>query len=551
MQNSQQAVLTASDLLCFIVSFQPGAPRDIIHLKSRFPPDEGWPLFAHPIDYGMHVNDITPILGPWLAYYGTSRLPLLFECMPHAKPIVVTFAANNGRLDLLQLMFERHGLQVLDTQWTLFALAAAKGDMATMDFLHSVGHVNDVKQTAASVGKNGDLPMLCFLHSIGHTKDIKFAAAKAAENGHLAVLRFLLDTYSGPRMSDWIPAHNAMDVARNNDVDTLKWLLDEWYPVVNPNELSAILPKAFNLAMKKDDASMAQVLAPKMQEIQRSNSKIMLFFLTTDFLLPHLDADLIVPTDVWKEYLSQAVWDDENQPWPMYTIPHLVVLFNMMSCYQAGSPQRSTTLKQCLEGATILGRLDVMSWLVETMEMDPSDVQDVFASTKIGERGSDFLAVYDKTVAGFMNSHSIRGERKYMLEVLSDYIHETDDVNWNALRTSSNKSVFECAVIRFFDAIAKKEGWEAAVAGRCFQFMLQFGHIRLDTHRMFYNVWLSMIPDDDVAQAKKRAFESEMLNQAKSKQQKAIIKLLMDEAAAQASSAAHEDAHDMLDNDEI
>ncbi|KAF0719648.1 Aste57867_887 [Aphanomyces stellatus] len=512
MQNSasQQAALTASNLLCLIVSFQPGAPQDIQYLISEFPPDEGHPLFAyHRYDYGMRVNDIAPILAPWLATYGTSRLPLLIDSMPHATPIVVTFAANHGRLDVLKLMYKSHGLQVLNTQWTLFALAAAKGDLASISFLHSVGHTSDINIT------------------------------------------FLLQTYGGTGKSDWITSHDAMDVARNNDVITLQFLLDEWYPVVNPEDIYSILPSSFILSMDQGCTAMAHYLAPKMQEIQRSNSKILLFFLTTDFLQPHLDADVIVPTDVWKEYLSHAVWDDENQQWPMYTISHLVTLFNKMLCCQVGSPQRSTALKQCLEGATILGRLDVMLWLVEAQAMDPLAVQDMFASTTIGERGSDFLAMYDKTVAGFMNTHNIRGERKFMLDVLTDYIQETDDVIWNALRASPNKSVFECAVIRFFYVIAKEEGWEAVIAGRCFQFMLKFGHIRLDTHRMFYNVWLSMIPDDDVAQAKKRAFESEMHNQAKTKQQKAIIKLLMDEAAAHACSAAHEDAHDMLDNDEI
>ncbi|KAF0719653.1 Aste57867_892 [Aphanomyces stellatus] len=489
----QQAALTAR------------APPDIQDLIRELPSDQGHPLFAHhTFDYGRQVDVIAPILAPWLEIYGTSRLPLLVDSMLHVKPIIVSFAANHGQLDILKLMYDQYGLEVFDTQWSLFVLAAAKGDMASIGFLHSVGHSNG----------------------------IQFAAAKAARNGLLPVLRFLLQTYDSAVMSDWIESHVAMDVVRSNDVLTLEWLLDEWYPVVNPDELNVILSCAFIHAMDEGNEfiGMAHCLAPKMKEIQRSNSKILLFFLTTDFLLPHLDADVIVPTDVWKEYLLYAVWNEAYETWPMHTISHLVTLFNKMSCYRVGSPQRSMALKQCLEGATTHGRLDVMSWLVETQAMDPLDVQDVFASTIIGESGSDFLTGYDMAVAGFMNTHNIRGERNYMLDMVSDYIREIEDVDWDALRTGPNNSVFEYAVIHFFDVIAKEEGWEAAVAGRCFQFMLKFGHIRLDTHRVFYKLWLSMIPDDDVAQAKKHAFETEMLNQTKSKKQKAIIKLLMDEA---------------------
>ncbi|KAF0705710.1 Aste57867_6976 [Aphanomyces stellatus] len=238
-----------------------------------------------------------------------------------------------------------------------------------------------------------------------------------------------------------------------------------------------------------------------------------------------------IATDDWRKLLHSC------------TIPRLAPLFDKLTCLQVGSTQRRASLKQCLEAAMVFGRYDLMQWLVETQTMEPLDVRATFASVKVaGEIGHLDLCGMD--MAEFLTKHDVQFTRDCMLQIMCAYMRQTKLVDWNAWRIQPHDSIIMFAVSRFFNVLVKEEGSEAAVVGRCIQYLVaSYPTPGLTLLRRVYQLWQSMLlNEDDVA--KKRTIETEMLDEAKEMDRKAIVRWLLNETSAAGASQLATGAND-------
>ncbi|KAF0696607.1 Aste57867_12647 [Aphanomyces stellatus] len=493
---SQAVVLRSPDILTLVYQYQSGVPHDILAFQyvgsmNELPSDNSVSFFVS-----------------WLKTYGTSRLPLLVDSMPHTKSIVVVYAVNHSRVDILQVVFERYGLDALTSSGRISQLAAIKGDVATVEFLYRVGYP-------------------CYS---------EYPAEYALKHGQLSVLQFFVQAADATELRDWIQAHHVHGKVRENDLTATRWLVEVWFPAVSPEAIGPLLFDSMAIATIEGHVEIATWLAPKVQAVLRGDIEIAFIYMMqekTDFLLPFVDPDVVVLPEDWFKLLYSC------------TIPRLTTLFSKLTCLQG--TKRAEALKQCLDTATCSGHFHVMQWLVETQAMDPLDVRDVFASTKVVDASSflnangstNLLNKYDMKMAGFLATHNIQFERDFMLDVLCTYIHDTKVVDWMALRAQQPKSIVHFAALRFFNLISKEEGSESAVVGRCLQYLVKaYDTPSLAKRRKFYQLWQSIAQDDEVAQSKKRTIEAEMLDEATAEHRDTIIKWLTANISARASQSS-------------
>ncbi|KAF0697982.1 Aste57867_11364 [Aphanomyces stellatus] len=187
-RNSAASIALGScDLFLAITGFQDGMYRDMHPFRPLKKPSHNAYMDKTP----KQVVSIDAALKPWLTLYGTSRLSKLFQQMPHMQDIVVLHAVIVGRVDLLQWF---HAC-LPDRFWAfpdpLLDVAAAHGQLAALEYLHTIGHPGCTRNAMDWAAFHGHLHVVQFLHAYRSEGATTKAMDAAAMNGHLPVVEFL------------------------------------------------------------------------------------------------------------------------------------------------------------------------------------------------------------------------------------------------------------------------------------------------------------------------------------------------------------------------
>ncbi|CAK4086550.1 unnamed protein product [Aphanomyces euteiches] len=202
-----------------IQAFQAGVHRDFIPFLVLQTPKQHNPFNNFALDHPK-FEKLNAALTPWLDEYGLSRLPTLFKAMSFMKQNVLLHAVYEGHLHLVEHLddhfdlLQAFGLNLID-------IAASRGNMPLVVYLHERGHPGCTKVAMGGAAQNGHLDVVKFLHSHrqegcyrgaletatlgGHLEVVEWlcgnkidpctdvAAKFAVESGHLAIYEFLLD----------------------------------------------------------------------------------------------------------------------------------------------------------------------------------------------------------------------------------------------------------------------------------------------------------------------------------------------------------------------
>ncbi|KAF0717209.1 Aste57867_2436 [Aphanomyces stellatus] len=199
----EDIVITTPHLVQFICAFQDGIPADFV-------------AYQH-IYVGQYstnsANEVDPVMSPV------------------AKDIVMYFAADHGRVDILELMHDYLGSAEM-----LFELSAAKGHVAALEYLHR----------------------------IGYKLRLEFAARVVLEGGHVAILKFLLETYVDvDGFNEWLTDDYAEYAILDHQSEALDFLLNVWF--TNPSMSRADQPKLFSRAAWLGEIERARWCAAQLQ----------------------------------------------------------------------------------------------------------------------------------------------------------------------------------------------------------------------------------------------------------------------------------------------
>ncbi|KAF0689308.1 Aste57867_19225 [Aphanomyces stellatus] len=475
-------VLTTPDLVQFICAFQDGIPTDFV-------------AFQH-IYVGQYstksANEVDPVMVSWLETHGLGRIPLLVDNVPIAKYIVMYFAADHGRVDILEIMHDHLGSTEM-----LFELSAAKGHLAALEYLHR----------------------------IGYKRRLEFAARVALEGGHVAILKFLLETYVDvDGFNEWLTDDYAKYAILNHQSEALDFLLNVWFPVTNPSMATTALPKLLSRAAWLGEIERARWCAAQLQS--SDPNAILSAYVTRDkmdSLWEFIDMDMDVNVETTDIVYASS-------------IDKLTIVFNQLACLKEGASKRREIATKSLVQATRNCNWMLMRWLVEGLPMHPTDAQRVLTSGTCGEGsvGYDSLGdCEDSGMATFFETHHITFHRPFMLSILAIQFERAKHIDWQAMKRTNVDSFATYCVAKFIQVLAQDEGSDVTVMGRVIQYMLTitFKPPGVAALRKIYKVWESIIQDDE-AQSMKRKIEGEMLAEATEQRQTKWVKWLVKETTA-------------------
>ncbi|KAG9402680.1 hypothetical protein AC1031_007289 [Aphanomyces cochlioides] len=232
------SVFSSPDLFQCLTAFQGGLHSDMLPFNGWFAPD-----INQTFDRLVQAMEVLhpywePTMSAWYQQYGTSRLKLLFQCLPSMAPVVALEAVASGRVVVLDFL---HTNGVLDeSNVHLNNLAAALGQQLVMVFLdeHDYpsydklaldraaerGHLSVVqylltKQCPSSCSLNlaakyGHEDVVRLLHE-AHAPCTTFAMDWAAKDGHLNIVKFLHTNRSEGctcQAMSWAAANGHLDV---------------------------------------------------------------------------------------------------------------------------------------------------------------------------------------------------------------------------------------------------------------------------------------------------------------------------------------------------
>ncbi|KAF0708130.1 hypothetical protein As57867_006427, partial [Aphanomyces stellatus] len=489
-------VFTTPGLVRVICTFQPGVHHDMLAFLRIHDVQTEYRDAHH---YYNRSSVVDAIMTPWLAtFHGPdSRIPLLVTCLPRTSSLLVNYAADHGRVDLLAYVHDHVQTDLYGCSNVLYDLASRHGHLSVVKYLYEIGYNND---------------------------RLNEAACQAAFHSHPSILEFFLDTFSDDLdMADWIPEETIYSLVDYSNLTMLQWLVRVWFPTANPDAvLEVVLPRSLTTAVELDKKDIAEWAAAELQARNLNDALLEVFLLhdNTDFLFPYINIDMdVTVADLGNMVTTKDVSETD------IIVPHLAVVFEKLTCLTRGPPmgaKRRIALKECLRVSLLQGRLGLLRWLVETQEMDPEDIRTIVTSNDCGRSAwPTSLREYDADMCQFLEHHNVNFNDTFKRRVVSMHLESTTDwLGWYATMRSNTtaetvKTLWDVLVIQFFDELAVAEnGSDAAVVGRCLQRMLTRDRPpRVLVLRNVYKCWQSMCVDEE-GMAMKREMEGEMLAQA-------------------------------------
>ncbi|KAH9100204.1 hypothetical protein LEN26_016082 [Aphanomyces euteiches] len=173
-----RSTLLSMDILTSIVQWQHGLNHDMLPI-ARFP------ISSKPLTI-LDFTIVESCLKPWLATYGTSRLGLLFESLPHSQRLVVFYFVCSGQMQSLRSLKVKFNEVPEDLQ----AAAAAFGQLDLLIYLQkTMGNMSSSSMLAAAT--QGQLHIIQYLHDNGPRYYSISVLDTAAASGQLAIVHYL------------------------------------------------------------------------------------------------------------------------------------------------------------------------------------------------------------------------------------------------------------------------------------------------------------------------------------------------------------------------
>ncbi|CAK4712469.1 hypothetical protein LEN26_019064 [Aphanomyces euteiches] len=194
-------VFHSTELLQCIFRFQFGIYEAMFPFR-RFRNVDARNFSLDPVEY-VRLNRV---LTPWYARYKLSQLDVVVQTMPYMRILVFLHAIFTGQVSILKLLHRRiqaiHIVDVakytgrdprpIEVYWTtILDLAASRGHLEVVRFLHSRGFRGCSNQAMNHAAKNGHLEVVKFLHDNRQEGCTRLAMDLAASNGHLDVVQWL------------------------------------------------------------------------------------------------------------------------------------------------------------------------------------------------------------------------------------------------------------------------------------------------------------------------------------------------------------------------
>ncbi|KAF0714578.1 Aste57867_3803 [Aphanomyces stellatus] len=190
------------------VAFTDGIPKDLIAFRRVYVSNS----------FYSNADEVDAAMTPWLQVHGLGRIPLLVECVRNAKFLVMYYAAEHGRVDLLEFLHTHN--HHLNSTNLLYELASVHDHETVVEFLHQVGYQQ------------------------GNDYCLQYAIRGALRVGHTPILKFLLQTFHGvDRFDEWLTDDNVQYAVEDHTTEALAFVLNERFPATNPSMATSVLPK--------------------------------------------------------------------------------------------------------------------------------------------------------------------------------------------------------------------------------------------------------------------------------------------------------------------
>ncbi|KAF0687079.1 Aste57867_21160 [Aphanomyces stellatus] len=235
------AVLRSVDMFGTICGFQLGLWEDALRFRRLVCPalDNMYPygdLSIWRLDcpkytssYNMldRYDALAALLLPWVDLHGVSRIVRLMDALPHMKTIWIHVAIYSNWQYVVQVLHDTYGLRPVNDD--LFEVAVAGGHVAMVEFLTRLG---------LSITKLGP-------------------AHRAAHLTRTDMLVFLWHRRAFAAGDAYI----LLELSRHGQVDALRWLYQEWAPLMDEGGRAGLVTWMLRFASKWGQVSVAKWLA--------------------------------------------------------------------------------------------------------------------------------------------------------------------------------------------------------------------------------------------------------------------------------------------------
>ncbi|KAF0692234.1 Aste57867_16666 [Aphanomyces stellatus] len=126
-------LLHTPELVCLICAYQKGIFKDMLPLQCL--PHTHYEILDN--DTVETLRQATVVLEPWLAAYGTARLPQLCACLPHMQDTVSLYCVYAHDMIVLDYLASEYPTLLVHSDVLLFA--AKHGSLATLQYLATHG----------------------------------------------------------------------------------------------------------------------------------------------------------------------------------------------------------------------------------------------------------------------------------------------------------------------------------------------------------------------------------------------------------------------------
>ncbi|KAF0696969.1 Aste57867_12316 [Aphanomyces stellatus] len=137
-------VLCIPEICALVLAFQDGVPQDMLPLKKLKVLHVRRAVSRWKDVIAPRLDEAATLLRPWLAIYGTARLPLLFHYIPRMESTVVYFSVYVHDRLLLDFLTTQYPHLVLN--FSVVYLAARLGSLEILQYLHAAGLDFDLRR---------------------------------------------------------------------------------------------------------------------------------------------------------------------------------------------------------------------------------------------------------------------------------------------------------------------------------------------------------------------------------------------------------------------